>query len=284
MDMMYIMRKIYNTLPSSEKKVADFMMKNPKEVVSLSVFELAELCSVSAPTVSRFVKRAFDLNFQEAKVELAKDLSGIEKNSVNEILSWADDLSDMPSKIINEISLTCNDVIKSNSVDTFKKSIDLIKDADTVYIFAIGASAVVAMDFQNKLLKIGIRAVFINDGNLNILNSNVCTSKDVAIAISFSGRTKEVNVAVENAKKNNTPIIAIIQKPECTLGRLADYILLTPSYEINENRISAIFSRYGQLFVVDYLFMGITKQVINNVEQFADNYHKFFEMLKEGNE
>lgn len=281
MDMMYIMRKIYNTLPSSEKKVADFMMKNPKEVVSLSVFELAELCSVSAPTVSRFVKRAFDLNYQEAKVELAKDLSGMEKNSVNEILSWADDLSDMPSKIINEISLTCNDVIKSNSIDIFKKSIDLIKDANTVYIFAIGASAVVAMDFQNKLLKIGIRAVFINDGNLNILNSNVCTSNDVAIAISFSGRTKEVNVAVENAKSNNTPIIAITQKSDCKLGKLADYVLLTPSYEINENRISAIFSRYGQLFIVDYLFMGITKQVINNTDQFADNYHKFFEVLKD---
>ncbi|MDU5109553.1 MAG: MurR/RpiR family transcriptional regulator [Clostridium sp.] len=284
MDMMHIMRKIYNTLPYSEKKVADFMMKNPKQVLSLSVFELADLCSVSAPTISRFVKRAFDLNFHEAKVELAKNLSGLEENNVNEILSWADDLSDMPSKIVNEISLTCSDVIKSNSVDTFKTAIDIIKNANTVYLFAIGASAIVAMDFQNKLLKIGIRAVFMNDGNLNILNSNVCTSKDVAIAISFSGRTKEVNVAVENAKKNNTPIIAIIQKSDCTLGRLADYTLLTPSYEINENRISAIFSRYGQLFVVDYLFMGLTKQVISNADHFSENYHKFFEMLKEGNE
>lgn len=284
MDMMHIMRKIYNTLPYSEKKVADFMMKNPKQVLSLSVFELADLCSVSAPTISRFVKRAFGLNFHEAKVELAKNLSGLEENNVNEILSWADDLSDMPSKIVNEISLTCSDVIKSNSVDTFKTAIDIIKNANTVYLFAIGASAIVAMDFQNKLLKIGIRAVFMNDGNLNILNSNVCTSKDVAIAISFSGRTKEVNVAVENAKKNNTPIIAIIQKPDCTLGRLADYTLLTPSYEINENRISAIFSRYGQLFVVDYLFMGLTKQVISNADHFSENYHKFFEMLKEGNE
>lgn len=284
MDMMHIMRKIYNTLPYSEKKVADFMMKNTKQVLSLSVFELADLCSVSAPTISRFVKRAFDLNFHEAKVELAKNLSELEQNSVNELLSWADDLSDMPSKIVNEISLTCSDVIKSNSVDTFKTSIDIIKNANTVYLFAIGASAIVAMDFQNKLLKIGIRAVFMNDGNLNILNSNVCTSEDVVIAISFSGRTKEVNVAVENAKKNNTPIIAIIQKPDCTLGRLADYILLTPSYEINENRISAIFSRYGQLFVVDYLFMGLTKQVISNADHFSENYHKFFEMLKEGNE
>lgn len=284
MDMMHIMRKIYNTLPHSEKKVADFIMKNPKQVLSLSIFELADLCSVSAPTISRFVKRAFDLNFHEAKVELAKNLSGLEKNNVNELLSWADDLSDMPSKIVNEISLTCSDVIKSNSVDTFKTSIDLIKNANTVYLFAIGASAIVAMDFQNKLLKIGIRAVFMNDGNLNILNSNVCTSQDVAIAISFSGRTKEVNVAVENAKKNNTPIIAIIQKSDCNLGRLADYILLTPSYEINENRISAIFSRYGQLFVVDYLFMGLTKQMISNADHFSENYHKFFEMLKEGNE
>ncbi len=214
-------------------------------------------------------------------MELAKSLSKIEKSHITELLSWADDLSDMPSKIINEISLTCNDVIAANPIDTFKDVINLIKDAGTVYFFAVGSSAMVAMDFQNKLLKIGIKSVFINDGNLNILNSNVCTSKDVAIAISFSGRSKEVNIAVNNAKKSNTPIVAITQEIESSLGQLADYVLLTPSYEINENRLGAIFSRYGQLFIVDYLYMGLTKQVIKNTEQFSDNYHKFFEMLKE---
>lgn len=281
MDMIYTIRSIYNKLPASEKKVADFIMQKPKQVLSLSVFELAELCNVSAPSVSRFVKRAFGLTFHETKVELARSLSKIEKNNITELLSWADDLNDMPSKIINEISLTCNDVIAANTVETFKDVIKIIKNAGIVYFFAVGSSAMVAMDFQNKLLKIGIRSVFINDSNLNIMNSNVCTSEDVAIAISFSGRTKEVNVAANNAKKNNTPIVAITQNTESSLGQIADYILLTPSYEVNENRLGAIFSRYGQLFIVDYIYMGLTKQVVKNTEQFAENYHKFFEMLKE---
>lgn len=281
MDMICTIRSIYDKLPASEKKVADFVMKNPKQVLTLNIFELAKLCNVSAPSVSRFVRRAFGLTFQETKVELAKNLSKIEKNNITELLSWADDLNDMPSKIINEISLTCNDVIAANKVSTFKDVINLIKNAGTVYFFAVGSSALVAMDFQDKLLKIGIKTVFINDGNLNILNSNICTSKDVAIAISFSGRTKEVNIAVRNAKENNTPIVAITQEKETSLGKLADYVLVTPSYEINENRIGAIFSRYGQLFVVDYLYMGLTKQVIKSTGQFSDDYHKFFEMLKE---
>ncbi len=281
MDMICTIRSIYDKLPASEKKVADFVMKNPKQVLTLNIFELAKLCNVSAPSVSRFVRKAFGLTFQETKVELAKNLSKIEKNNITELLSWADDLNDMPSKIINEISLTCNDVIAANKVSTFKDVINLIKNAGTVYFFAVGSSALVAMDFQDKLLKIGIKSVFINDGNLNILNSNICTSKDVAIAISFSGRTKEVNIAVRNAKENNTPIVAITQEKETSLGKLADYVLVTPSYEINENRIGAIFSRYGQLFVVDYLYMGLTKQVIKSTGQFSDDYHKFFEMLKE---
>lgn len=281
MDMIYTIRSIYSGLPASEKKVADYVMKEPRQVLNLSIFELAELCGVSAPSVSRFVRKAFGLTFQETKVELARSLSKIEGSNITELLSWADDLNDMPSRIINEISLTCNDVIAANKVDTFKDVINLIKNAGTVYFFAIGSSAMVAMDFQNKLLRIGIKSVFINDGNLNILNSNVTTSRDAAIAISFSGRTKEVNVAVKNAKKNNVPIVAITQKKESSLGQLADYVLLTPSYEINENRMGAIFSRYGQLFIVDYLYMGLTKQVVKNPQQFSENYHKFFEMLKE---
>lgn len=281
MDMIYTIRSIYNTLPPSEKRVADFMMKSPKQVLNLSVFQLAELCSVSASSVSRFVKRVFGLTFHEAKVELAKSFSKIEGNNVTELLSWADDLNDMPLKIINEISLTCNDVIAANTVDLFKHVISLIKNAETVYFFAVGSSAVVAADFQNKLLKIGIKSIFINDSNSNILNSNICTSKDVVIAISFSGRTKEVNIAVDNAKKRNTPIVAITQSTDNNLGKIADYILLSPSYETNENRLGAIFSRYGQLFIVDYLFVGLAKQVTKDTEQFSNSYQQFFEVLKE---
>lgn len=281
MDMISAIRNIYSSLSPSEKKVADFVMKNPQQVLNLSIFELADLCSVSAPSVSRFVKRTFRMNFLETKVELAKNFSQIEKNNVSELLSWADDLNDMPSKIINEVSLTCNDVIAANTTDKFKDVIDLIKNADTVYFFAVGSSAIVAADFQNKLLKIGIKSIFINDSNLNILNSNVCTPRDVVIAISFSGRTKEVNIAVSNAKKRNTPIVAITQGMNSSLAKMADYVLLSPSYEINENRLGAIFSRYGQLFIVDYLFIGLAKQVIKNTKQFAENYHNFFEILKE---
>ncbi len=283
MDMIYTIRNVYNTLPPSEKKVADFVMKNSEKVLTVSIFELAELCNVSAPSVSRFVKRVFGLTFHEAKLELAKDLSKTEGNNITELLSWADNLSDMPSKIVNEISLTCNDVIAANTVNTFKDVINLIKNAVTVYFFAVGSSAMVAADFQGKLLKIGIKSVFINDSNFNILNSNICTSKDVVIAISFSGRTKEVNMAVSNAKKRNTPIVAITQRMDSRLGELADYVLLSPSYEISENRLGAIFSRYGQLFIVDYLFVGLAKQVIKNTDQFSNSYHKFFEILKEDN-
>ena len=281
MDMIYTIRSIYNTLPPSEKKVADYIMKKPKEVLNLSVFQIAELCNVSAPSVSRFVKRTFSLTFHETKVELAKSLSQIEGNNITELLSWADDLNDMPSKIINEISLTCNDVMAANTVDKFENVIKLIKNAETVYFFAVGSSAMIAADLQNKLLKIGIKSIFINDGNLNILNSKICNSRDVVIAISFSGRTKEVNIAVNSAKKRNTPIVAITQNMDSHLAQLSDYVLLSPSYEINENRMGAIFSRYGQLFIIDYLFMGLTKQVIKNTEHFSDSYQEFFELLKE---
>jgi DNA-binding MurR/RpiR family transcriptional regulator len=283
MDMIYTIRNIYSTLPPSEKKVADFVMKNSEKVLTLSIFELADLCNVSAPSVSRFVKRVFGLTFHDAKLELAKDLSKTGGNNISELLSWADNLSDMPSKIINEISLTCNDVIAANTVDTFKDVINLIKNAETIYFFAVGSSAMVASDFQGKLLKIGIKSVFMNDSNFNILNSNVCTSKDAVIAISFSGRTKEVNMAVSNAKKRKTPIVAITQRMDSHLGELANYVLLSPSYEISEDRLGAIFSRYGQLFIVDYLFVGLAKQVIKNTEQFSNNYHKLFEILKEDN-
>lgn len=109
----------------------------------------------------------------------------------------------------------------------------------------------------------------------------ICTSKDVVIAFSYSGHTKEVNVAVEKAKEKGAKIITVTGNIKCKLRTLSDISLVVPSVELNESRLAAIFSRYGQLFVVDVLFVGLAKRLSNSPNQLLSGYKELLFDLKD---
>ena len=79
------------------------------------------------------------------------------------------------------------------------------------------------------------------------------------------------------AKKRGAKCIAITKNAKTSLEELADLNLVVPSTELNKTRLSAIFSRYGQLFILDMLFLGIARQNTITVESFIDRLNEFFQ-------
>ena len=58
----------------TEKKIGDYIVRNPKKVVDMSVGELAKECGVSEASVSRFCKRIELKGFHHLKISLAREL------------------------------------------------------------------------------------------------------------------------------------------------------------------------------------------------------------------
>ena len=78
---------------------------------------------------------------------------------------------------------------------------------------------------------------------------------DVVLAISHSGRTKDVLDAVKLAKESGAAVVAISRFGRSPLQRLADVTLHTLSSE-TAYRSEAIASRIAQLAIIDVLFVG----------------------------
>ena len=53
-DFLVGIRGEYNQFTKAEKKVADFILNNPKKVLFMSITELAEACGVGDTSVFRF--------------------------------------------------------------------------------------------------------------------------------------------------------------------------------------------------------------------------------------
>lgn len=63
-----------DSLFDTEKKIGDYIVRNPKKVVDMTVGELAKECGVSEASVSRFCKRIELKGFHHLKISLAREL------------------------------------------------------------------------------------------------------------------------------------------------------------------------------------------------------------------
>lgn len=64
-------RSAYVTLPSAERKVADFILDNPDRAMRMVINEIAEAAGVSVPSVTRLARRLGYKGFLDFRVALA---------------------------------------------------------------------------------------------------------------------------------------------------------------------------------------------------------------------
>lgn len=272
---------VYESLSKSDKLIADFFLQNGRDIINMNIHELSELIGTSTASVSRFVKKVLGMSFSEAKIEFAKNMESLSVENTNEIFGWAMDFNEAPKKIVSHIESVCNDVLRFNNLKVIEEVIEVLAGAHNIYLFGVGSSGIVAQDMQQKLIKLGKRTVFNMDSNFGVLNAALCTKEDVVIAISFSGNTKEVNIAAKRAKEQGAKLVVITGNMKNKLRSISDYCVTVPSLELNESRLAAIFSRYGQLFAIDIIFIGLAKRLTNSPESLIGGYKDLLKELRE---
>ena len=147
------------------------------------------------------------------------------------------------------------------------KAVELLTNAKTIYIFSVGVSSLVGLDFYYKLSRINKRCIVHEDTHLQVTSSVLMQEGDVAVVISYSGETKEVLLCAKNARENNVPVIAITKASiDNKLESFSDISLHVPYVE-KSLREGAMTSRISQLAIIDMLFLGMARSNIRDVEE-----------------
>ncbi len=148
--------------------------------------------------------------------------------------------------------------------------IEMIMKAKKVLIIGVGASAAIANDFYHKMLKLGLNVICCNDPHLiNIISMNL-TNRDLLIAISHSGESREILSGVSFAREQKCPVGAITSYPRSSLSTRADCVILSSSLE-TEFRSDAMTSRIIQLVIIDILHISM---MVKLGEKAAENIRK----------
>ena len=150
--------------------------------------------------------------------------------------------------------------------EELEKAIEALNEAKNIYIYSVGVSSLVGMDFYYKLSRINKRCIAHNDTHLQLTSSALMEKGDVAVAISYSGETKEVLKCVENARKEGVKVISITKASiDNTLANSSDIVLRVPFVE-KSLREGAMSSRISQLAIIDMLFLGMARTNLKEVE------------------
>ena len=81
-EVLSVMREQYKKLSLSERKIADFIVKNPYKTVDCNVAELAKLSGVSDATVVRMCHHIGYTGYYQFRITLARDMG---KNQYGDI-------------------------------------------------------------------------------------------------------------------------------------------------------------------------------------------------------
>jgi DNA-binding MurR/RpiR family transcriptional regulator len=278
-----VLREILDSCGGAERKVAEYLIGDPRTAVFCTIAELARRAETSPPTVVRLCKRAGLSGYRELQILLSRDLyalSGTEAPSPDFELDSGQSVEAIATNAVEKTKEALDKVLTILKPEAVEKAASAIASARSVAAFGMGASGVVAYDLSQKLSRLGIVCNFSFDPHMQITAACGLSDKDVAIVISYSGETGPVLRAAQEAKRSGARIIAIAGMGSTPLSRIADLILAIPTTE-PVFRQGASLSRSTQLVVVDILY-GVL--VSRNIERAIPLIERSMRATHEGSE
>jgi DNA-binding MurR/RpiR family transcriptional regulator len=259
-DIFSLIHSRYNSFTNTEKKVADYILENTKDVIYMSITDLADACNVGESSVFRFCKTMNLKGYQEFKIVLAHSISQEEETpQLNGKITMQDTIGELSSKILSTNISALTETFNLINENDISNAIESMIAAERVHFFGVGASLMTAMEAKNKFMRITNKTECSIDSHLQIMSAALMTEKDVAVLISYSGSTKDTIEVAKVAKERGAKIISITRFAKSPLTSYSDITLLCGA---NEGPLQggSLSAKISQLYLLDLLYVEYFKR------------------------
>lgn len=245
-------KNLDDSLTNSERKIAKFVVSDPKSVLKMTLSEFAHACEVSEATAVRFIRKIGFDTFQAFKFAIFKE-DIVNKSEIDDIYIVPED---SPSEVLKKITAgtirTIQNTANITDLSEYVKLAHSVRSARRIEIYGVGSSGAVALFAQYKLTRSGYSSVAITDPHMQCISAATLNSKDLVIAISQSGSTRDTVDSLEIAKNHGVTTAAITDHRNSPLTKHADLIIETLSSETPIDT-SAGRSVIAQIFAIELL-------------------------------
>jgi len=240
---------VYTQFSPAERKVADYVLERPDDVIHYSITEFAKIVGVSETTIHRMIKKLDFEGYQAFKIALARELSGLEETIERR------DFIDEEIDILRRLK----DTLDMKNVE---KAVEWILSAHRILFFGVGLSGVVSEYASLKFSLLGFHTFFSNDPHVQVIEAVNLTGEDLVISISHTGN-------IMGAKT-----IAITTNRQSELAKVVHLVLQSPP--VKYDTYEFLRENIGEIAVVDVLFKETFQRIYRERKKHFENLEGVF--------
>lgn len=255
-----ILAEIAAAIPSlrkSEVKVAEYVLSSPQQVMHMRIVDLAQEAQVSEPTIVRFCRGIGCNSFQEFKVRIAQEMA-IANNIGQFAIADDDSIEELCSKIADTTIQRLHQVKSQLRAAQVGNAANAISRATRVEFYGYGASGAVATDAQHKFFRLHVATAAYSDPHMQAMSAVTLGPDDVVVAISQSGRTKDLLHSIALAQHHGAQVVSLA--PANTAVSIAADLPIHVNIEEDTDQFTPMTSRIAHLMVIDMLAVAVTQR------------------------
>lgn len=270
-NMLYLVRleDVRTKSHGSDSVLAEFILSNRKEVLGMTISELAEATFTGYATVCRFFKRLGLGGFKEFKKIFSEEIKGNDEASFDLSVDFGEA---MPYSEINRRICDYSASIVSNcgnliGDEALKNAVKAIEKAAHIQFVGVGTSAVTAQYAYTKFFRVKPSCSFDSDVIITKMRTAKMDEKGLLFAISSSGRTKNIIETARIARKHGATVISICDFVDSPLAHLSDISICTTVRDSNKYIDLDFPLIQGQITLIDILYACVYNAISNDASK-----------------
>ncbi len=253
----YLIRKMYDTLSKTEKKIADFVLANPGKVVTPSIEELSDAIGISESSMVRFARKLGYSGYQRFRIALARETIAPSSQLFEAPINPDDDEVDI---VFSAAMATLDATRKKLDRTAVSTAAEKIVSSTSLTLLGLGGSNIVSRDAFHKIVRTGIRCNFAEDFHLQLMIVSQLKPEDTVLVTSHTGVNQDTLALVEEVREKGCTLIVLTSNPRSAIARAAD-ILLTVWTASSTSVAESFSARLAHLTVIDILYVEIMKKL-----------------------
>lgn len=256
------LENMMKTAKKAEERLICTVLDHIDDINSYTISSLADEAGVSYATVCRMLEKIGISGFKEFKkilsdggtnekenvIESTKPAQGVENSAV------CARVCDNAEKLIS----VCRNGLYSEVLDSM---VSFLHNAGSLMFVGLGASSISARYAYMGFLGLGKQCFFSNDMIMAKMKASLLSKGDVLVAISSSGKTKQIIEAAKIARSSGATVISLSDMAEPPLSHVSDIAVCTGDGHGISSVEGAIPSIQGQITALNILYECVCEKI-----------------------
>ena len=256
-------------LTKSERRIANYLNQNQDDAAFLSAAEIAERLQLSEATMVRFARTLGYESYPAMRAVLQENFRHRLTHSAR-LRSRLDDLrvdGDIFEKVVASEIDYLTEALQTLDRNAFNAAVELLRTHQRVFVFGLGPSTSLVDLLEIRLTRSARHVIPLNSSGREMLEPMLLMNEnDLLIAIGFFDVNPSLQIVLNYANQQKTPIILLTDTLGSMVGQKADVVLAA-----RRGPVSAFHSLTIPMTILNALLLALSsvdqEKVMENLDK-----------------